>query len=239
MFLPDLQSLFTSVNYTTIGSDNGLSPGRRQAIIWTNAGILLIGPWGTNSGETFIKIIIFSLTNLHLKVSSAKLVSILSWPQCVDIKPCCCYSYPVRQPTLLASHETWRRICCSRLVAWTVPDGEWIDGCVHWTGGQTVVLYDGGSPEIWQTLVGDKSTQVQVMTLCYQETSHYLSQCWPRSMLPYGVTRPQYIKSFLSTVTSDILPIHIVFRLFMSEVMYSLSHERSKGSPLTWCTLGL
>ena len=27
---------------TNIGSDNGLSPGRRQAIIWTNAGILLI-----------------------------------------------------------------------------------------------------------------------------------------------------------------------------------------------------
>ena len=30
-------------NVTVIGSDNGLSPGRRQAIIWTNAGILLIG----------------------------------------------------------------------------------------------------------------------------------------------------------------------------------------------------
>ena len=28
---------------TIIGSDNGLSPGRRQAIIWTNVGILLIG----------------------------------------------------------------------------------------------------------------------------------------------------------------------------------------------------
>ena len=27
---------------TIIGSDNGLSPGRRQAIIWTNAGILLL-----------------------------------------------------------------------------------------------------------------------------------------------------------------------------------------------------
>ena len=35
-------------NLTIIGPDNGLSPGRRQAIIWTNAGILLIGPWGTN-----------------------------------------------------------------------------------------------------------------------------------------------------------------------------------------------
>ena len=31
-------------NLTIIGSDNGLSPGRRQAIIWTNVGILLIGP---------------------------------------------------------------------------------------------------------------------------------------------------------------------------------------------------
>ena len=33
---------------TNIGSDNGLSPGRRQAIIWTNPGILLIRPLGTN-----------------------------------------------------------------------------------------------------------------------------------------------------------------------------------------------
>ena len=36
---------------TNIGSDNGLSPGRRQAIIWTIAGILLIGPLGTNFSE--------------------------------------------------------------------------------------------------------------------------------------------------------------------------------------------
>ena len=34
---------------TSIGSENGLSPGRRQAFIWTNAGILLIGPLGTNA----------------------------------------------------------------------------------------------------------------------------------------------------------------------------------------------
>ena len=33
---------------TIIGSDNGLSPGRHQAIIWTDAGILLIGPIGTS-----------------------------------------------------------------------------------------------------------------------------------------------------------------------------------------------
>ena len=43
---------------TNTGSDNGLSPGRRQAIIWTNAGILLIWPLGTNFSEIFIKIYI-------------------------------------------------------------------------------------------------------------------------------------------------------------------------------------
>ena len=39
----------------------------------------------------------------------------------------------------------------------------------------------------------DKSTLVRVMAWCRQATSHYLSQCWPRSLLPYGVTRPQWV----------------------------------------------
>ena len=43
--------LYASVNLTIIGSDNGLSPGRHQAIIWTNAGIFLIGPLGTNYND--------------------------------------------------------------------------------------------------------------------------------------------------------------------------------------------
>ena len=44
---------------TIIGSDNGLSPGRRQAIIWTNAEILLIRPLGTNFKEMLIEILTF------------------------------------------------------------------------------------------------------------------------------------------------------------------------------------
>ena len=44
------------INSIIIGSDNGLSPGRRQAIIWTNTGILLIGPLGTNFSEILIEI---------------------------------------------------------------------------------------------------------------------------------------------------------------------------------------
>ena len=44
-------------------------------------------------------------------------------------------------------------------------------------------------------LTDGKSTLVQVMAWCRQATSHYLSQCWPRSLTPYGVTRPQWVNS--------------------------------------------
>ena len=59
---------------TIIGSDNGLPPDRRRAIIWTNAGILLIGPLGTNLSEILIEIHAFSFKKMHLKTSSGK------WP---------------------------------------------------------------------------------------------------------------------------------------------------------------
>ena len=53
---------------TIIGSDNGLSPGRRQTIIRTNAGILLMG-WilGTNFSEILNEIHTFSFKKMHLK----------------------------------------------------------------------------------------------------------------------------------------------------------------------------
>ena len=40
----------------------------------------------------------------------------------------------------------------------------------------------------------DQSTLVQVMAWCHQATSHYLSQCWPRFLSPYGVTKPERVK---------------------------------------------
>ena len=64
--------IYASLNRAIIGSDNGLSPVRRQAIIWTNVGILLIGPLGTNFCEILIGIQTFSFKKLHLKTSSAK-----------------------------------------------------------------------------------------------------------------------------------------------------------------------
>ena len=57
-----------------IGSDNGLSPDRHQAIIWTNAGILSIGNLERNFNEILIAIHTFSFKNIYVKMSSGK------WP---------------------------------------------------------------------------------------------------------------------------------------------------------------
>ena len=65
---------------TIIGSDNDLSLGWRQAIIWTNAGLLLFGPLGTIFSEILIGIQTFSFKKMYLKVSSAK-----SHPFCLGL----------------------------------------------------------------------------------------------------------------------------------------------------------
>ena len=68
---------------TIIGSDNGLSPDRRQAIICTNAGVLLIGTLGTNFSETLIEIITFFIQETAFGSVVCETAAILSRPQCV------------------------------------------------------------------------------------------------------------------------------------------------------------
>ena len=69
---------------TIIGSDNGLLPVRRQAIIWTNVATLLIRTIGTDVSEILIEIHRISLQKMHLKIVFWEVVAILSLPQCVN-----------------------------------------------------------------------------------------------------------------------------------------------------------
>ena len=56
----------------------------------------------------------------------------------------------------------------------------------------------------------DKSTLVQVIAWCCQATSHYLSQCWPRSISPHDVTRPQWVNLRTAAIYHEIsLPIWV------------------------------
>ena len=61
------------MNQVGIGSDNGSSPIRRQAIIWTNVGLLSIGPLGTNSERQN-----FLFMKMHLKSIISETAAILS-----------------------------------------------------------------------------------------------------------------------------------------------------------------
>ena len=91
---------------TVIASDNGLSPGRRQAIVWTNAWKLLIGPLGTNLSEILIEIHTFSSKKMHLKMSSGK------W------RPFCLGLNVLRQVGIVTAqveHQTMARIAEERL----------------------------------------------------------------------------------------------------------------------------
>ena len=79
-------------------------------------------------------------------------------------------------------------------------------------------------------LTDEKSTLVQVMAWCHQATSHYLSQCWPRSMSPYGVTRPQWVEAPLCQSWYKT----IFWRWYRLLVIISSFNEEEFSS---WCTL--
>ena len=70
-------------------------------------------------------------------------------------------------------------------------------------------------------LTDGKSTLVQVMAWCRQATSHYLSQCWPRSMSPNGVTRPQWVKPQQNANCTHISGV----TEFKSNAWLSLKHK--------------
>ena len=60
------------VDRVSIDSDNGLTPIQSQTIIWTTAGLLSIGPLGTNSSGILIKIWTFSFEKMRLNILSVK-----------------------------------------------------------------------------------------------------------------------------------------------------------------------
>ena len=80
-------------NLIIIGSDNGLSPDQRQAIIWTNARILLIGPLGTNFSQILIEILTFSFNKMCLKLAK--------W------RPFCLSLNVLRLPTVIYATRYW------------------------------------------------------------------------------------------------------------------------------------
>ena len=137
---------------TSIGSDNGLSPVRRQAIIWTNAGILLIRTLGTNFSEILCEIHTFSFKKMHFKMSSEK------W------RPFCLGLNVLTHHGLVMPHgASWVIIGLGHHGSSPVPHQ-----VISWTNFDLLPWWHKS-----------RLTMTQVMACCLIAPSHYLNQCWP------------------------------------------------------------
>ena len=98
-------------------------------------------------------------------------------------------------------------------------------------------------------LTDDKSTLVQIMVWCHQATSHYLSHCWPRSMTPCGVTRPQWVNTLRLIQNGRQFPDDILKWIFLNVgILIRIAFKFVPGSPINnipalvqimaWCRSG-
>ena len=60
-----------------------------------------------------------------------------------------------------------------------------------------------------QNFTNEKWTLVEVMAWCHHVTSRHLNQCWPRSLSPYGIIRPQWV-----TAEVNYNMVHTFINLF-------------------------
>ena len=79
----------------------------------------------------------------------------------------------------------------------------------------------------------DKSTLVQVMAWCRQAASHYLSQCCPRSLSPYGVTRPQWVNGKCNISNGNSRKSVCPEATWVNTSIYQVGNSNSSASPET------
>ena len=107
-------------NLIIIGSDNGLSPGRRQAIIWTNTGLVFIGPLRNKFQSILIEIHTFSFKKIHLKMPSQNAVYLVIASKCqvIDMQVVVAEWNSLLMMT--------RNYCCSATVMSLLLQASWI-----------------------------------------------------------------------------------------------------------------
>ena len=188
---------------TIIGSDNGLLPDRRQAIIWTNAGISLIGPARTNFNEILIEILYIFIKEYAFETVVCEMAAILSRPQCVKKAHLIHVAWPrgrimwcllwvrslifaSRQWTHCCPVDTWRKITLllrrNDVVA---------SSCVRWmnsiscnVGSRYIYLKRKKAPRTVTTrlqLHGDNSVSIVTFLIHHDDVikMKHFSRYWP------------------------------------------------------------
>ena len=170
-----------------MGLCNGLSPGWCQAIIWTNAGILLIGPLGTKLNELLIEIHISSFKKINLNMPSAKwrpvcpgfnmLIQVWQWKISRWFLMTSWHGHTFR---IMRGNPLWVNSCDRAwgflLSAWTIA---WANSRVFSEFRRPWLMWHHSlwlSDAIWRHK--SESILAQVMACCLTAPNHYLNQCW-------------------------------------------------------------
>ena len=207
----------------SIGADNGLSPGRRQAIIWTSAGILSIGPLGTNCSEIWIEVHTFSFKKMHFKMSA-------KWrPFCLGLNVLNSFKTKTTMCIYCIS-DILKLVKCAWATKGAYTDHMITAACISWVSWQKgpichaeawlvgpfwqdtiniwyVITYPYHNlclNSLWpnDTIWGhiSASTSPQVVACCLMAPSHYLNQCW---LIISGVLWPSP-KTYFTGSAQDI-----------------------------------
>ena len=145
---------------TTIDIDNGLLPGRRQAIIWTNAGILLIGPLGINFSEILIEIH-FHWRNAFQNVV-CEMLSISSRLQCINHVSGTAYSQ-----NSLGTNDVPPWIKTAKVLEFTIETVCWVSNgatYLHYGFSQDLGLSTERRTFLYSLVKPDKSMYVWTVT---------------------------------------------------------------------------
>ena len=167
-----------------IGSDNGLSPSRHQAIIWTNDGILLIWPPGTNFNKMLIEIHTFSFKKMQVKVPSAK------WrPFCLGLNVLMTSKYAVRHFGQYCSlnYSSWNRLHIYQLIYIYIKSMI----CMKIPTGITDTHH-----------CKPKNFQCRTPTGCTKQNS-----CTMNTLTPWGLVAHSYPRPVITSTGSGLSPV--------------------------------
>ena len=184
-------------NIIIIGSENGLSPFRCQAIIWTNGGILLIRRSGTYLSEMVIKSHTFSFKKMHLKMSSGKwrpsclCLKVLNNGKCIETVP-----YDVDICHLILIHAIAKiHLFCSQLTSQSVCQSISIRLSASYLSMDPCIYF-----YVWCTLLC-RSTKTQ-MHRCWCRSRTVFAGTWvmdSHGVMPY-LTATQQAKATVAIV---------------------------------------
>ena len=109
------------------------------------------------------------------------------------------------------------------------PSGPEIEIC--WANSINALASEILAPHRWMSLDlnNDKLTLVQTMAWCLQAPSHYLNQCWIRSMTPYGITRPQWVDFYIILLYAILCYMELQYILKIQCIIHD-------ANPIEWDT---